>query len=256
MQLVPAYKLASVSKNIPAEECLSQLPTLQQGNRNFEFYYFPYSPYTQLKMMNPTDDPAEKYGVLNYLSDMVLENYVFQVLSTTSKYIPSLAPAISKLSGALVGSAARKCWSYDAYPTPRLVRFHEMEYNIPIEHFEKVFREVRDCMEKNRFKINFPLECRFVKADDIWLSPCYKRDSAYIAAHAYQGTPFKEYFAALEAIFTQYDGRPHWGKINTADTPYLEKAYPKFHAFLDFFFHLFIKSKLPENPFPTVFSSP
>jgi hypothetical protein len=29
-------------------------------------------------------------------------------------------------------------------------------------------------------KVHFPVEVRFVEADDIWISPCYKQRSCYI----------------------------------------------------------------------------
>ena len=79
--------------------------------------------------------------------------------------------------------------------------------------------------------MHFPLECRFVKKDDIWLSPAYGRESAYIAAHAYQGMPYKEYFAALEEIYHRFGGRPHWGKLHTCSQEYLSQQYPMWAQF-------------------------
>lgn len=48
--------------------------------------------------------------------------------------------------------------------------------------------------------------------DDIWLSPAYGRDSAYIAVHMYKGMKYAAYFGEVEKIFLKYEGRPHWGK--------------------------------------------
>jgi FAD/FMN-containing dehydrogenase len=80
--------------------------------------------------------------------------------------------------------------------------------------------------------VNFPVECRFVRGDDIWLSPAYQRDSAYIAAHMYQGMPYRAYFDAIEAIFQRYDGRPHWGKMHTLTAETLATRYPRWRDFL------------------------
>lgn len=51
-----------------------------------------------------------------------------------------------------------------------------------------------------------------MKRDDIWLSPAYGRDSAYIAVHMYKGMKYAAYFGEVEKIFLKYEGRPHWGK--------------------------------------------
>ncbi|HKV83555.1 MAG TPA: D-arabinono-1,4-lactone oxidase, partial [Ktedonobacterales bacterium] len=117
------------------------------------------------------------------------------------------------------------------FATPRVVRFQEMEYNIPAEHFPAVIEEVRACIEKHRFRVNFPVECRFVRGDDIWLSPAYGRDSAYLAVHMYRGMAYKDYFQAMEAIFRRHDGRPHWGKMHTRTAAELAALYPHWEDF-------------------------
>ncbi|HUY78924.1 MAG TPA: D-arabinono-1,4-lactone oxidase, partial [Ktedonobacterales bacterium] len=70
-----------------------------------------------------------------------------------------------------------------------------------------------------------------VRGDDIWLSPAYQRDSAYIAVHMYRGMEYLPYFAAVEDIFRQYNGRPHWGKLHTQDAASLRALYPHYDDF-------------------------
>ena len=67
-----------------------------------------------------------------------------------------------------------------------------MEYNIPREAFADVIRLMDERIERERFRVHFPIECRFVAPDDIPLSPAYGRESAYIAIHMYKGMPWKE----------------------------------------------------------------
>lgn len=88
-------------------------------------------------------------------------------------------------------------------------------------------------MSKKKYKIFFPQEHRFVKGDDIFLSPAYKRKSAYIAIHAYKGTDYEEYFNDMQEIFKKYGGRPHWGKMHNCDASYLSAAYPEWNTFLE-----------------------
>lgn len=231
LQLVPSYKLHYHAYKTTTQNCLNDLERLKE-NRNFEFYYFPHTDSVQIRVMNPTSEAAQPYKIGNYLTDMVLENGVFQLLSTASKYIPPTSIPLNKLIAAAASSAERKCWSHEAYPTPRLVRFHEMEYNIPAERFPEVFEEVQHTLKKQKIRTHFPIECRFVKQDDIWLSPAYARESAYIAVHQYQGMAYESYFKAMEAIFHRHGGRPHWGKLNYCKRDYLEQVYPKFEDFL------------------------
>ena len=94
-----------------------------------------------------------------------------------------------------------------------------------------VVREIREMIEKKNVRVHFPLECRFVKGDDIWLSPAYGRDSAYIAVHMYKGMEYKPYFEAVQSIFRNHQGRPHWGKMHFMTAKELRPLYPMWDRF-------------------------
>ncbi|WP_268967859.1 D-arabinono-1,4-lactone oxidase [Veronia nyctiphanis] len=123
--------------------------------------------------------------------------------------------------------------SHRIFATKRLVKFYEMEYNIPAEHFITVIKEIETCINEHQFQVHFPIECRWVKADDITISPANGRDSAYIAVHMYKGMAYQEYFDAIEAIFKKYDGRPHYGKIHTLQRKDFEQRYPGWQRFVN-----------------------
>jgi FAD-linked oxidoreductase len=231
LQLVPAYKLKYVAQKAKLGDVLANLESYKERNRNFEFYWFPFTQSVQTKEMNETQDEPSKSGIGTWLNDIVLENGVFWYLSKWSRYVPPLAKTVSKICGGAVSGASRSAWSHQVFATPRLVRFQEMEYNIPEQHFTAALTEIAELIEKRNFRVHFPLECRWVAPDDIWLSPAHGRKSAYIAAHMYKGMPYQEYFAALEEVFQKYGGRPHWGKMHTQNAASLAKLYPQWDDF-------------------------
>jgi len=94
-----------------------------------------------------------------------------------------------------------------------------------------VIHEIQECIQQHQFQVHFPIECRFVRSDDIWLSPAYQRESAYIAVHMYRGMPYRSYFYHIEEIFKRYEGRPHWGKMHTRTAGELATLYPRWHDF-------------------------
>jgi len=119
--------------------------------------------------------------------------------------------------------------------SPRRVRFVEMEYAVPRAEIRRVLDGVRGVTEAEREAgrpISFPIEVRVAAADDVWLSTAYGRDSAYVAVHAYVGTPYEEYFRGVEAVVNEVAGRPHWGKLHFQDAASLRTRYPKFEDFL------------------------
>jgi FAD-linked oxidoreductase len=231
LRLRPSYRLRYESSRVSLAACLEKLPSLAAENRNFEFYWFPYAEPCQLKFMNETEEHAIPRKISSYISDILLENAAFGVLSGISRIAPRLCAPISKLCAATFPVNRKVEQSHRMFPTQRLVRFNEMEYNLPVETMESVIREMRETIEREKYSVHFPIECRFAKGDDIWLSPAYERDSAYIAVHMYRGMPHEKYFADMERIFLRHGGRPHWGKLHNLHAEQLHSMYPMWEKF-------------------------
>ena len=230
-KVLPAYKLEFVSKNEHINDVLSQLDAHNNLNRNFEFYWFPHTERTQTKYSNISTKEAYENS-LGMWMDNFLENKLFNAISVPTRYIPSLSKYVAKLSGAMAGSSPKVNWSHRVYTLPRNVKFNEMEYCVPIDAFRTVKKEIIRVFNEKKFQVHFPTENRFVKADEIWLSPSYKRNSAYISFHVFKGKEYTKYFTAMEEICSHFEGRPHWGKMHTKEAKDLSLMYEKWNDFL------------------------
>lgn len=231
LRVVPAKVLHYRGLRKKLSDCLDHLEEYKQENAHFEFFWFPYTDLVQAKFINPTSEPPGKNTLWGTLNKIVLENWVYGSLCAISRAIPGLAKRVCKLSGNSIANVDEINYSHRLFSTPRMVRFQEMEYNIPAEHTRAVIGEIQQCIERHQFAVNFPLECRFVHSDDIWLSPAYQRASAYLAVHMYRGMPYHAYFSHIEEIFKRYQGRPHWGKMHTRTAQELAALYPRWHDF-------------------------
>lgn len=231
LRIVPAKRLNYRSQRQNISDVLDRLKQYKQDNSHFEFYCFPYSDGVQAKFTNETTEPVSKSSLWGDFNKIVLENGVYWVLSELCRMFPQACKGVSRLSAQAVGNINETNYSHRIFATPRVVRFQEMEYNIPAEHFSTVLNEIRQCIEQYQFQVHFPIECRFVKADDIWLSPACQRESAYIAVHMYRGMPYQFYFRHIEDIFKRYQGRPHWGKMHTRTAKELAQLYPHWNDF-------------------------
>ena len=231
LQLVPAFKLDYIWSRQSLDYCLENLEKYKQQNRNFEFFWIPYTKATLVKTMNPTDKEPQEKNLFRRFNEIVLENGVLWLLSEFSRFFPARAPGVARLIGGLISGGHDINYSHKIFATPRFVKFQEMEYNLPVEHFSAALCEIDECIRREKFEVHFPVECRFVKGDDIFLSPANGRDSAYIAVHMYKGMAYKPYFEAMEAIFKKYGGRPHWGKMHTRTAAELKELYPLWDRF-------------------------
>ena len=227
-----AYRLKLVKYTLDLDACLAQCEALAARHRHFEFYWFPHTRLAGLKAMDDSDEPESKRG-LNALGELLIENGALGLISRIARFRPAWAPALSRLiawsmkgdEGTMVADCHR------AFSSPRLVHFHELEYALPRAHGPDALRELAEYVDKYKVQVHFPVEYRYVKGDDIWLSPFYQRDSVAISVHQYVGMDYERYFRGAEAIFRRYGGRPHWGKMHTLGARELAPLYPRWDDF-------------------------
>jgi len=221
LQNQPSYRLKREIKCRPIEEILENADTLANENRNFEFYYIPFSGMGFEDTQNLTTEPESS-------TEKTDQNDGVETLKTLRNAL-SWSSTIRELSiGTYMKTIKDEMTianSWQNYATERNVRFNEMEYHLPRETGLDAFREIRETVERDFPEVFFPFEVRFVKSDDIWLSPFFERESISIAVHRYHSEDYKPMFKAVEAIFKKHGGRPHWGKINTMTGPELAAHY-------------------------------
>ena len=232
LRLVPSYRLHLERDTMDLEECLARSDELVAANRNFEFYWMPHSGVVQTKAWNTTDAPVDKHDWKRWVNDVLLENTTFGLLCDIGKAVPALCPSISRLCASLLSHSEQVDASHSMLSTVRSVRFNEMEWSLPAARGADALREIRALISRREFPLMFPLEYRWVRADDLWLSPNHGRDSVHISVHQFRGMPFERYFDAVQAICLNHGGRPHWGKVHSLKGRRLAALYPRWDDFL------------------------
>ncbi len=230
LRCVPAFRLRGVDTTLPLEEVLSSLDERADAHDHFEFWTFPHSPLALTRTNDRTDAPVSAPRAAGaWLHDVLLDNHALALLSRTGRRVPRAIPRINRLAAAAASGRERVDWSHAIFASPRLVRFDEMEYAIPREHAAEAVRGARAILE--RHPVNFPVELRFVAADDALLSPAFRRDTAYVAVHVFEGMDGEAPFREVEKLMSGWGGRPHWGKRSFLSAREIKGRYPAWDAF-------------------------
>jgi FAD-linked oxidoreductase len=234
LQCVPAFRLHARETVEVLDDVLDDFPAQCAAVDHFELYWMPGSRRCQVKRNQRTDEPAAPQSRLAYVRDKwVGENLAFGAVCRVGRRFPKVAPRVAKLVAASATERELVDRSDRIFCSPRRVRFVEMEYGIPIEHLPAAVRRVRDLTRDLPTPVLFPIEVRVSAADDIPLSTASGRTSGWIAVHQYRGMPYEEYFAGVERIMDDYDGRPHWGKLHGQRAATLKGRYPLWDSFAD-----------------------
>ena len=221
MQNRARYSLSIREFSMPRAEALGRLAQLARDNRHAESFIFFESERAIVKLINETDaaPTARPWFELP-------ESAVLNLTSRLAHGLPGLSGPMQKLLTSLHSEVKRTDQAWRIFPSAREARFNEMEYEIPAERGPECAQEIIDTVRRSGLRTLFPLEYRFVAADDVWLSPCFGRDNVAISVHQHVCTDYRPLFNLVEPIFWKYGGRPHWGKLHTLDARRLAELYP------------------------------
>ena len=210
LQNMPRYRLKEQISLRPLTDILHNMDQWKTEHRHIECMAFVYAEDAIVKSLDPTTD-----DIRTLPKPWPSDDALLTLFSEIAQKTPQLNPYVQKLLGVFIKPTTRVDASSTIFPSPRTTRFNEMEYQVPAELGLQCLAEVIATLRKHKAPVFFPLEYRYVKGDDIWLSPFYQRDSASISVHQYHKQDCRAIFKLVEPIFQRYQGRPHWGKMHT-----------------------------------------
>lgn len=226
----PAHRLKKRQWFEPFEDVFANARERAQAHSHWESYYLPYTGMSLVITNDETDEPVWRDPDRDDNQDMT----DLRMLESLTWWAPPVRRFLSRQLMRDVGTSEEVDVSWRVLSSEqRSVRFNEMEYHIPAEAGPDCFRDVIEAVEREGVRVFFPFEFRFIKGDDAWLSPFEGGDRCSIAIHRYfeeDPTPIQE---VVEPIFRRYDGRPHWGKMNTLTADDFATLYPHWEDFLE-----------------------
>ena len=230
LRTVPLYTLRGVDEPRPLSEVIEHLDVLADGSRHFELFTFPHTDIALTRTNEIVDEaPQPPSRLRRTLEDDLVTNLGLGVASRAGRRMPRQIPRINRAIASSFGKRVRVDRSDRIFASPRRVRFVETELGFPRRVARDVLAEVLDAAR--RHPVNFPIEVRFVAADEALLSPSSGRDTVYLAAHVYRGMAWEPFFRAVHAIGERHAARPHWGKRHFHTAATLSERYPGWERF-------------------------
>jgi hypothetical protein len=121
---------------------------------------------------------------------------------------------------------ARLDRSYRIYPGGFTTQFHELEYFVRSEDGLAAVEAIQHLIRTKYPEQKYPVEVRWVKADDAYMSQFQGRDSTVITLTTEPGTDYWQFFRDADAVLQEFEPRAHWGKIHFMTRSRLERLYP------------------------------
>jgi len=219
MAVVPAFRLKETIRRARLAEILESWDDLAARHRHVEFFVFPYAEHALLKTLDVAESGDDAIP-----TDPT--RWIFQAACDLVAAAPRLAAPVQRFLTRGISSSTRTAPAWRIFPSERDIRFEEMEGEIPAAAGPDTLRAAMAEVRGRALPIIFPFEFRTVAADDIWLSPMNAGPCVSISFHQYAKMPWREAFAAVEAVFQAAGGRPHWAKRHSLTSDDVLRLYP------------------------------
>ena len=123
----------------------------------------------------------------------------------------------------------------------------QSEYFVPRQHIFAALRAI-DQLRDHIAPLLQISEIRTIAADNLWMSPCYQRDSAAIHftwKQDWEGV--KQVLPMIEETLAPFHARPHWAKLFTMSHERLRRLYEKMPDFQELLRHYDPQGKFRNN---------
>ncbi|MBG6081070.1 FAD-linked oxidoreductase [Rubrivivax gelatinosus] len=226
LRVVPAYALERKVWLRPVDRLLEEAPALAASYRHFELFVLPFTGYAAAVAHSP-------YAGSDVVTPRPADDTVLADLKRLRDWLGRFPVLRSWAAQRLIDpqqTEHARDRGYRLLSTTRSVRFNETEWHLPAERGLDGLRAVIAEIERHHDAF-FPIEMRWVRRDEAWLSPFHGRDTCSIAIHAAADEEHETIVREGSRICLSHGGRPHWGKLHTLGATELAALYPRWADF-------------------------
>ncbi|HET9987635.1 MAG TPA: D-arabinono-1,4-lactone oxidase [Kofleriaceae bacterium] len=211
LAIEPRFQLAETVEHVAIAELPAAIEAVAASAEYVKVWWMPhYSRAQVFRYERTTDATTGSPQRRRWLDDHVMHRFAFPVVARLAR-VPGMAPRISRVIARSFVGPRRVGPSALMLSTPMPFRHRETEAALPMTKAGEAIERLTRVVAGGDFRINFPMEIRFVKGDRAWLSPAFGADTCQIGAYC-QGPAATPYFAAFWREMRALAARPHWGK--------------------------------------------
>jgi FAD/FMN-containing dehydrogenase len=231
--VVDAYRLHDITRLEPFDEVVEKLDEHLAATDHFKIWWLVPDERAIVFRYQRTQAPPNDSRFRRWVKDRMISVAVYRALvavghASRRRWIPRINRFLTSQAGAPLD---RITPSYVGFLTPIPPIHRESEWAFPAAKATELLRDYRRVLPDGGHSYNFIQELRWSKADDLWLSPAYQRDSLWLSLYNMDRRNWDAQLAKFEAFARAHGGRPHWGKEASFDRAYLRGAYPKLDEF-------------------------
>ena len=239
LRIRPAGRLHQSIEHVPIEAVPDALAHYASSAEYVKIWWLPYAPLAQVVRYTRTTDPLTRRPAAStqrWIDERIMHRWVFPAMvamvALQGRHPDLTAGINTRLSRVYLGATSQVGPDLLMLTTPMPMRHRETEAAVPMTQAGRALKGVLDLFSDGQPAANFPLEIRFVRGDDMWMSPAQGADTCQVGAYTTDGPACREYFKSFWQVMRRFGARPHWGKELDHGPAELRQLYPNFDRFL------------------------
>ncbi|WP_328814256.1 D-arabinono-1,4-lactone oxidase [Rhodococcus sp. NBC_00297] len=140
------------------------------------------------------------------------------------------APQTLPLTGMAGNRDGRAYLVYPDIPDDGVSDLLELEYMVDRRDSRAAFLALRSLMQESFPDEMSPVQVRWQKADEAFLSAQYRRDTVSLSVSSKPDR--RTFLPAVDECLRQWDVRPHWGKQHFSTPDQIRQSFPMLDSFL------------------------
>ena len=233
VRVEPEFRLKETIEQVPVAAVAGTLETVANSAEYVKVWWLPHARNAQVVRYERVDLPAGRRPSAESRRrlDERLHRSVFPRLIAFEERRPPRVSRINRgLSKFYLGRSGMVGASSLLLNTPYPAVHRETEVAVPLDRADEVFEAVVRLFDPGTVA-NFPVEVRFVPADEAWLSPAEGADTCQLGVYATDGVGATRLFDRLWDELGRDRTRAHWGKELDHTAEQIANLYPRLGDF-------------------------
>ena len=214
------------------EDTLARLPELLTHAAQLSFEWFPGTCVTRIRTATATEAAPRTEAATATGREWLMRNAGHWLLAHASDRAPRFAHQAQRLALQLLPEYELVQPAPSPAAQPWLRQAELLEYQLAIAELPDALTQLEHLLAALNLRGYLALEVGFVAADDVWLSPAYGRNSAFVRLKRFRGIHQARIAETFADVMERHDARPHWGSPHGKKADALAQLYPRWQDFL------------------------
>ncbi len=232
LRVAPAFILIGEVETLPIERVAEDLESIASSSEFVKVWWLPETRGAQVFRYLRTPGPATDVAFTRAVDTHFTNRFLFPAVLALARRFPSMTGPLNRaVAASYLERPAVPVRSDLAFNVPMPPIHRELEYAFGLGDASLALGELAALVKREKLRVNFPVEARFVREDRAWMSPAFGRATCQIGAYMSDSPDLGRFFGAFEALAQSRKARPHWGKEMAVDPGYVAEVYPRSRDF-------------------------